>query len=286
MILVPMPDHPYYVWQARVQYRELVRQGRAVTYLVYTRGRRSPSRALKRALPESAVEWWHDWRTPEQMTYNPAMKPWLVGKWLDKWPEAQGDAHLILDPDAIPTEHFEMPRVTEADWAATDTDTYTGTGYLKSKQAWEPLCDALAVDQTPIRGVGAQVVFSGVDGAFWDDVAQESIRLFHILDDLPTPPGEGYPVQAWCSEMYVTPLIAGSRGIEMHADPTMSMVWAGDDAEGWERAGFFHNAGVREENGRDFCKLSYQRSDPSRDLARIRRIVSPESASWRFVDML
>lgn len=277
MILVPMPDHPYYVWQARVQYRELLRQGRAVTYLVYTRDRRSPSRALKRALPESAVEWWNDWRSPEQMTYNPAM---LVGKWLDRWPEAHGDAHLILDHDAIPTEHFEMPRVTEVEWAATDTDSYTGTEYLKSKQAWAPLCDALAVDQTPIRGVGAQVVFTGVDGAFWDTVARESIRLFHILDDLPTPEGEEYPVQAWCSEMYVTPLIAGLRGIEMRADPSMSMIWAED----WESAGFFHNAGVMEENGRDFCKLSYQSSDPVRDLKR--QIVSPESASWRFVDMI
>src|SRR5699024_7765962 len=132
MILVPMPDHPYYHWQSRVQYRELARQGRAVTYLVYTRGRRGPCRALKRALPEEAVEGWGAWRTPAARIYNAAMKPGRVGEWLERSPEAETDAHRVIDPDAIPTEHFEMPRVNESEWAATDTDPYTGTGYLES----------------------------------------------------------------------------------------------------------------------------------------------------------
>jgi len=285
MILVPMPDHPYYHWQARVQYRELARQGRAVTYLVYTRGRRGPSRALKRALPESAVEWWGDWRTPEEMTYNAAMKPWLVGKWLERWPEAETDAHMVLDPDAIPTEHFEMPRVTEVDWAATDTDTYTGAAYLESKNAWEPLCASLGAENPPRQGVGAQVVFTGSAAHLWSLVAQESIRVHGILSDIEPPDGE-LPVQAWCAEMYVMPILAAQQGIEVQADPSMDMVWAGDDIEGWQGAGFFHNAGVTEENGRDFCKLRYRNSDPARDLSRLRKVISPESASYPLLDML
>lgn len=286
MILVPMPDHPYYHWQARVQYQELARQGRAVTYLVYTRGKRGPSRALKKTLPREAVEVWQDWRTRDQMIYNPAMKPWLVGKWLERQPEAIDDAHLILDPDAIPTEHFEMPRVTEMDWAATDTDSYTGAAYLESKGAWEKLCEAVGAVQPPIRGVGAQVAFTGSDAKFWMDVATTSISMFGLLDSIDPPEPETVPVQSWCAEMYVTPLLAANVGIEMHADPSMSMVWAGDDAEDWETAGFFHNAGVTEENGRDFCKLNYRNRDPSKDLDRLRTVISPESASHRFLAML
>lgn len=286
MILVPMPDHPYYHWQARVQQRELERQGRAVTYLVYTRGRRGPTRALKRSLPENVVEHWKDWRTPAQMVYNPAMKPWLVGKWLERYPEAIDDAHLILDPDAIPTEHFEMPKMTEVDWAATDTHSYTGAEYLESKGAWEKLCEAVGAVQPPRRGVGAQVVFTGSEAKFWMDIATTSIDAYRLLDSIDPPAPETVPVQSWCAEMYVTPIMAGTVGIEINPDPSMSMVWAGDNVEDWETAGFFHNAGVTEENGRDFCKLRYRNGDPSRDIARLRRVVSPESASYPFISML
>src|SRR5699024_5339743 len=60
---------------------------------------------------------------------------------------------------------------------------------------------------------------------------------------------------------------------------------AGDDIEGWQAAGFFHNAGITEEAGRDFCKLRYRNSDPARDVSRLSQVITTEPASYPLLDM-
>lgn len=284
MILVPLPDHPYYLWQALVQAVYLKGKGWPVTYLVYTVGQPTPSPRLRALMGAGVASWhvWPEWRPGAYRGYDACMKPWLVGKFLAAHPELVDESLLIVDPDALPLRPW--PEAVPGVLYGTDTDSYTGPGYLRSKGAWEPLCSLVGVDPdtaSSVPGVGAQYVTTGLPGAWWEAVGELSIVAHRLLTSIPAPAGDPYPVQAWCAEMYVTQLAAIRDGITPTSHPGMSMVWANGPRDGWEREGFFHDAGQFVEDGRHFCKTSHQNSPWRRPVS-----VDPGSASAPYVDLI
>ena len=277
MILVPLPDHPYYLWQALVQAVYLRERGWPVAYLVYCQG--SPSDRLRALMGAGLADWhvWPDCRTVKD--YNAAMKPWLVGKYLTAHPDA--GSVLVLDPDALPLRPW--PDAVPGVLLGTDTDSYTGPAYLQSKGAWGPLCDMVGVDPdhaARFPGVGAQYV-ADLPGHWWEGVSDLSVEAFRLLSAIPAPEGDPHPVQAWCAEMYVTQLAAIRDGIEPVAGAGMGMVWANGSRAGWGSEGFFHDAGQTVEDGRHFCKITHQSSPWGKPLP-----VDPDSASALYVDLI
>lgn len=287
-----LPAVDFYLWQAVVQKWALNRLGWDVTYLVYYTTAKPPPRLAKLA-SVAEVEAWPDWRTTEEHGYNPAMKPWLVGKWLERYPERADQPLVLMDPDVVPTGATRMPDPTPTTWWGTDTDWYTGPGYLQSKGdgVWRGLCDIVGVDPDEAAqwpGIGAQYAFVGQPAEFWSTVAVKSVEAYNWMvktakQFTPVLPDgtKGLPVQAWCSEMYVMQLEMIRRGIEPTARPEMDMVWANGPAADWERAGFFHDAGIVDPEPGHFHKQSFQVSPWGR-----RKAVSPDSASARYVDLI
>jgi hypothetical protein len=275
-IVVPLSDHPYYLWQALVQAVELYKMEIPTTYLVYTQGS-SPSDKLRKIMDSGLADWhvWSDWRT--EKTYNAAMKPALVGKWLIANPHHRFTPITIIDPDAIPTREPKGV-VTPSRWVGTNTDSYTGADYIKSKPGiWEMLCEVVGVNpvETHYTGVGAQISSVGQTGEFWETIANKSIIAYHKMLESDTD------VQAWCSEMYITSLECIRRDIMLLPDPAYSMVWANGPASGWQTCGFYHSAGVTTENNHDFCKLTHQLSPWGKSFN-----VHPNSASHWYVELI
>lgn len=271
MILVPVADHPFYLWQALVQMYAL--RGQAARWLVYCpTGTPSPLLAAIMRAGVADVTAWPDWE--RDRSYNPAMKPWLVGRWL----EASGyDGPVqVLDPDVIPTGRAICEPVPGI-LLGTDTDSYTGPAWLNSKGALDPLCDLVGVRADEARtylGVGAQYVAHGIPGAWWESVARTSIAAFHLLRGLSAD------AQPWCAEMYVTQLAAIRDGYRPTIAPDMGMVWADGPATGWETAGYFHDAGVPTPRPGIFCKGAHQ-SWP-RDVPPVRE----DTASARYLALI
>lgn len=302
--LVTLPDEPYYLWQALVHAWWMRQLDWPVTYLVYlgAAGNATEDRAATprpetpylRQLREVAdVEVWMDWRRRSELTYHPAMKPWLVAKYLERYPAAASAAHVLLDPDALPTRPevaATLPRPSAVAWWGTDTDSYTGPGYLGHKGVWEALCALTGADPTGCaeeRGAGAQVAFQDAPAPFWADVALTSVRAHDLLVRIGPglrPEGDDYPVQAWCSEMYVTQLMACAEGRPLRAHPGMEMVWANGPAEAWESAAFFHDAGVTtpQGEGEHFYKIAYQHSPWGHGIPT----PGAHSASRRYVEII
>ena len=281
-VLTPTADHPYFLWQALVHAVWAREHDWQVSYLVYHQG--SPSPRLQRLAGAGLGDWhvWRDWRPSEAKSYNAAMKPWLVGKHLAAHPELVDESLLICDPDALPLRPW--PDAIPGVLLGTDTDSYTGPGYLKSKGAWEPLCSLVGVHPdvaATLPGMGAQYVTTGLPGSWWEHVAEQSVAAFQLMRTMPAPAGDPYPVQAWCAEMYVTQLAAIRDGIEPRIAPEMGMVWANGPRAGWESEGFFHDAGQQEPHPQHFCKISHQVS-PFGCVGE----VDPESSSAPYVDLI
>lgn len=250
--LVPLPDTPYYLWQALVQ---MYVHGHKDSAWIFYCPTGKPSNLLQSIMVHLSwydIQWYPDWY---RKGYNAAAKPGLIARYLKDNPDT--GPNLIIDPDVIKTGR-PLPVIDDNAIIGTDTDSYTGPKYLKKKGAWTLLCSHFQVDPEEIfwyEGIGAQYI-SDLPGEFWDEVSRESVRVYHMLKDLPSP--DGVPVQAWCAEMYTTQMVAIREGVIPRVSDQMSMVWADGPIEGWDTAGFFHDAGVPETKSGSFCKIDHQ----------------------------
>lgn len=281
-VVVPMPDAPYYLWQALVQAAHMEKLGMDdVHYLVYYSFRPSLKvRKMAEALP-ATFHFYEDSNMGQREGYDPAMKPLLVGLWMAEDRERENVPFLYLDPDAVLTR---VPASWPAPWHASDTDSYVGPDYIRSKgdELFIEMCRIVGVDPKDAvnaSGIGAQYIIGGTTAEFWRRVALDSVRVYHLcLGDT-----SDHPIQAWCAEMYVTWMAAVRDGLDPRADESMKFMWANHDLSGWSDPDtmFYHNAGVIEENGEHFCKLSWQSSPFRSEIA-----VSSKSASRAYVDLI
>ena len=221
----------------------------------------------------ASVHVWDDWR--REKIYNPSMKPALVGHYL----KAHGATEpvLIIDPDVIPTGRA-LPEPVPNTLLGTDTDSYTGAKWLDTKKALQILCQMLDLPPKMALesvGIGAQYISQGIPGDWWLQVAENSVVAYELLKRLPDD------AQPWCSEMYITHLMAIRDGYNPTAHPEMQMTWANGPMSGWDDTAFFHDAGVTESNGRDFHKTSYQTSPFKKTIK-----VHPESASSWYAELI
>lgn len=278
MILIPMPDHVSFRWQMLTQITAMEELGLLPNcrWLVYVQN--EPSRQLSDIIDTGVakIEVWQDW--PRDTRYNGAMKPWLIGKYLSKNPRWVFCEYEVVDPDVL---LLSKDRITPDNRAVfgTNTDSYTGVKYLKSKDVWEDLCDIVEVDPeyaSHFSGIGAQLIWTGLPGSWWEDVARRSITAFNYMTEHESD------VQAWCAEMYVTHLSLIRDGRLPSIHPEMEMVWANGGRGALGKARYYHNAGVTEVNSEHFCKLGYKDSQPFHDEIQ----VSPESASSLYVDYI
>lgn len=279
MLLIPTSDHPFFRWQVITQIAAMEELGLLsdCRWLFYCNQR--PSRQLQAIIDSGVAKLavWPDW--PRDNSYNGAMKPWLIGKYLQAHPKLIFDAHTVIDPDVIPTRVFHQMTPTRNIVYGTDTDSYTGPGYLKSKEVFDDLCQIVGVDPdyaAEFPGVGAQLTWSGLSGAWWQSVAKLSIEAYHFMNR------HHSDVQKWCAEMYVTHLCLIRDGYIPTKALGMAMVWANGPAHQWDTAAFYHNAGVTEHNPNDFCKLDFKSTQPFGKAIS----TSPESASRKYVEYI
>lgn len=297
--LIPLPDHPYYLWQTLAQCVNLPRHDVDPVFLVYGTGSSPrPSALLERVMAETSHEArWHffpDDRPEDERTYNAAMKPRLVGRHLSEHRESVNRRHLILDPDVLvirePVEGWE----SIPSQSASLTDSYAGSRYLAEKGALGYLCSLVGLKPTAFVGAGAQYLIQGLPSGFWHEVARLSKKSYREMTDNAEKyrgtADPDYAVQAWCAEMYMTQLLSMAIGWPFTPDPHMEFIWADSPAREWQRPGvtFFHDAGVPEPNGRDFCKIEHQVAPWGDDgtLVLSSGAVSRESASWHYVASL
>lgn len=269
--LVTASDLPYHAWQIVVHWAHMRHFGWPTRYLLYT-GPDGPSDLLEQIMDTLGADGahftvWNDWRRPGRDRYGPGMKPGLVGQWLTKHTDDVDEVLLLLDPDALP-----LPTFTEAirrdglrpysrRWFGTDTDSYTGPAYLKSKgeDLWVALCDLVGVDPekaAQTKGRGSQWLFTGMSGTTWleiADLSEDAYRILHAHDS---------DVQVWCAEMYVTQIVLIRDGIAADAVPETRMVWANGPRADWETAGFFHNAGITKPGTGHFYKGQFHDRAP------------------------
>lgn len=293
--IVPVPDTPYHLWQALVQmanFRELGYESEAHYLIVYFGG--GPSQNLLRLWESDDVRaYLHAYPdTREDRSYPASMAPWLLAQFYEQFPDQVSETYNFLDPDCVFTHRMDFSPYEKDDgcWYGSNTRSYSGADYISSKgeRLFLDICDIAGIAPELVlahdhNSIGAQSFIRGAGADFWNNVVRKSTLAYrHMVDTADTynPDGRG-PIQAWCAYLYVQQYETILHGYTPIADDRLRFLWANSPAAGWDDHAYFHDAGVVAENGRDFCKITWQSSPFRKDIA-----VSPESASYRYVELI
>jgi hypothetical protein len=153
----------------------------------------------------------------------------------------------------------------------SDTDSYIGESYIKSKGAevLAAMKNIVGISDTSGFGIGAQYVLKGTDYNFWDDVENDSERLFSEISRLSASKKRDDPsyheLQIWCADMWALLWNLWKRGIETAHSAELDFSWATDSAETFFKKNIYHNAGVH--NQKLFKKHNYVNKWPDPNLS-------------------
>lgn len=294
--VIPLPDSPYYLWQALVQmtnFRELGYEDEAHYPIVYFNDR--PSDLLVRLWESddlrAFLHLYPDTRT--ETSYSASMKPWLLGKFFEQFPAEAQSVYNYLDPDCVFTRPMDFTPLQGDDnvWYGSSTRSYTGAQYIRAKgdQLFLDLCAIAEVDPSQVlahdeNSIGAQYLIQNAGADFWFSVERKSVAAYrHMVATAGQyhPDGHQYPIQAWCAEMHMQQFETIRAGFVPRATPLMNFCWANGTLEAWDSAPYFHDAGQAVEDGVHFCKITWQSSPFRKEIS-----VSPQSASSRYVALI
>ncbi len=126
--IIPVPDVPYYLWQVLVQINNFRKMGYEIDahYPVccfYS----NQSNILKKLLSSDNIKSkFHPYDDDRvDRTYTASMKPWLMSKYFQQFPEEKDNIYIYLDPDVIFFKHINWNDYADDDiWYESDTCSY------------------------------------------------------------------------------------------------------------------------------------------------------------------
>ena len=277
--ITPIPDSPYYLWQALVQINNFRKLGYEIdTHYPVCYFNEVPSKLLIELSEsiniKSKFHLYSDSR--QDKSYPASMKPWLMAQYFKEFPEEKDYTYIYLDPDVIFLKPINWHKFTNDDiWYESDTCSYLNSKYIKSKgeQLFVEMCNIVGIStdlviENDLNCGGAQYVTKNNTFEIWDEIEKISVPLYkHMVDtsEKYKPETELYPIQAWTSEMWATNWVLWKHGVKTKCHDDLDFHWA-NHKNTKLKFGIYHNAGVTENNGEYFAKIAYQKSPFNKEL--------------------
>lgn len=192
--------------------------------------------------------------------YIPSIRPYLLWQFFEKHPEFEDEQFLYIDSDIIfrqwpdfATCPFDPSKVYGA-----DVNSYIGLDYILKKQKGPEIAQKMAdicgitVDQMRgVPGIGAQLVLSGTNAAFWERAYHNSNEIYNYLLPLVSD------IQKWTAEMWAQQWGWVREGKTLVIAPELNHSCPTDTIDKYYDRNILHNAGVPEA-GEMFFKGGYK----------------------------
>jgi hypothetical protein len=276
-ILVALPDNNYFLWQMLVQMNNFKKFGLEHD-VIYVIGKNSMQKSsiLTNIMLKSNVRCnfyvYSDERDNPQ--YSSTLRPHILAKFFEEYPDMQKETFLYLDPDVIFTKKPKLNDLINDDiWYVSDTRSYIGVDYIKSKSLalFEEMCQIVGIDPAIVEANddsagGAQYVMKNVTVEFWKKVEKDSEELFRCMVNTSGKYSPQHPIQAWTADMWAVLWNAWYFGHETKIVKKLDFCWATDVIERWKKTNIYHNAGAVVNNGVYFLKTQHQISPFNKEL--------------------
>lgn len=275
--LIALPEHNYYLWQMLVQINNFQKFGydEDTIYVIATRSEQK-SEILKRIIrknkSKATIYVYRDDRL--DLSYAPSTTANVLKKLFWDYPELSKETFFYIDPDVIFRKKIRFSDILDNDvWYLSDTRSYIGVNYIKSKsdELFERMCEVVGIEPNVVvdndeNAGGAQLLIKNVNGDYWDKVERDSIQLFKLMNDTKQIYSPKAPIQAWTAEMWAVLWNAWYFGHSTKIIKRFDFTWATDNISKWNKTSIYHNAGAVEGNDHLFIKTRYQKSPFNKDI--------------------
>ena len=195
------------------------------------------------------------------ISYISSIRPNLLRQHYAQNKEQISDVVFYHDCDIVFTKFpdFLEKYIHDQNWYVSDTRSYIGYDYIKSKgeDVLDKMCEIVGISKELIaekqeQSGGAQYILKGVDIDFFYKMEKDCEKLFKEITLLNIQKKQLDPshheIQIWCADMWAILWGAWLKGYETKIIPEMDFCWATDMLEKWENKYIFHNAGVTSES--------------------------------------
>ncbi len=273
-LLSAQPANDYYAWQVEVYLHNFLKLGYNGNYIDVVAGYYGDIpeswRKIQAKFPYVRFFFYEDDR--DEDFYPPSVQAYILAKHFDEHPYLKNDAIFFHDCDFLFTKYFDFtPFLQDNKWYFSDTVSYIGADYIKSKsqEILEGMCAVVGIDRAIVEANqansgGAQKLMKNIDGDYWRQVYKTSNELYKYLNSVSHLKQEGdpYGIQVWTASMWAELWVGWKLGHEVVVPKEFDFCWATCSIERWYELSFFHNAGVPDAKQGMFFKADYIDSYP------------------------
>lgn len=253
------PDDIYFAWQIEVQIHNFRKYNLSdkMHVVVFYRGDKYKDywNKLVESYQEVKFFFYKD-QGAEINPYIPVLRPHILKQLFKENPELKDYAVFYHDSDICFTGDINFQKLAKGDtWYLSDTVSYIGANYLKSKGEYifKEMCKIVGIDEQLVidnekNSGGAQYLMKNLDADFWEKVEKDCLLLYKYMcecneNDL-FKRNPKVDIQAWCSDMWAVLWNGLLRGNQVRLDTELNFSWATSMEPEYINCKIFHNAGA------------------------------------------
>jgi hypothetical protein len=286
IFVTAQPDVPYFHWQVRIYVHNFIEMGINpnqihVVFGLVNKNTIPSSESLK--LKELGINVHHYLDVRRSKYYIPSIKPYLISKWLEEFPQ-HGKLFFLHDADVVFRKLPDFDKLINDDVIyLSDTIGYIGYNYImdcckryESKhpnsnkgQLLEEMCEVVGISSEVVKknqnnSGGGQYIIKNTNSKIWEKIYFNSTQLYDKMLDyqkrFPISPGE---IQFWTAEMWSLLWNLWYYNLETKISPELDFSWATDDINIYNKKNILHMAGVTDDlKNRKFYKGEYINVNP------------------------
>lgn len=306
------PDVPYFHWQTKLYIHNFIEKGiepKNIHTIFSTLNNNS--------LSEGAIELKnyginvHSYKDERNLkSYIPSIKPYLISKWLEEFPE-NGNCFFLHDADIIFRELPNFEELLNDDICyLSDTIGYIGYKYImdccyryekehptsEKGQLLKEMADVIGININLIKenqenSGGGQYIIKNTDYKLWLKIYEDSTPLYRQMlsyqKRFPINPGQ---IQFWTAEMWSLLWNLWLSGYKTKITKELDFSWATDSIEIYEKKPILHMAGVTDDLKKTkFYKGEFINIDPIQKLIEDKSYfdyVDNKSSTIKYVEVI
>ena len=269
IFVTAQPDVPYFHWQVRIYVHNFIEMGINpnqihVIFALVNKQIKPSEESLK--LRELGINVHHYLDARRLKHYIPSIKPYLISKWLEEFPQ-YGKLFFLHDADII---FRQLPNfnklINDNKLYVSDTIGYIGYQYIidccnryekhhsncKKEELLDVMCNVIGIDKEVVKinqnnSGGGQYIIKNTNYEIWDKIYINSTQLYDKMLEFqrkyPISPGE---IQFWTAEMWSLLWNLWYYNFDVEISDELDFSWATDNINVYEKKNILHMAGVTE----------------------------------------
>jgi hypothetical protein len=313
LFVTAQPDVPYFHWQVRVYVQNFTDLGinPKNIHVIFgmVQGNSEPTKESLE-LKDLGINVHHYLDDRKEKKYIPSIKPFLVYKWLEEFPE-NGKLFFLHDADIIFRELPDFNKLINDDIIyVSDTIGYIGYDYImdccnryetnhpssNKGQLIEEMSEVIGLSVDTIKenqnnSGGGQYIIKNTPWELWFKIYYDCVPLYNQMLDyhkrFPISPGE---IQFWTAEMWSLLWNLWFFGFETKVVDELDFSWATDTIKIYEQRPILHMAGVTQDlKDKKFFKGDYINVNPLGKLKEdinFFEYIDENSATRKYIDVM